>query len=111
MDFEFQSLGSREATVARVQMRILDTDFDAVGTSKRDPLDEDDAEVAVLLAYGRALETLGAKLIKRARGITKHHDDVRNYKQVQLEKVLSATTEAKKLPKNSARKSKVATVK
>lgn len=108
IDIYGNSLGSRDATVSQITV-VLETGerlvFEATGTSKRDPQDEDDPEVAVLLAYGRAFETLGKKMQKRANGLTKHNDDMKRYKEVQ--KAKKAKKEAK--PKlNAARKMKVA---
>jgi len=56
----------------------------ATGSSKRDPSDKYDREVGVNLAIGRALENLSKRLIRKAEGITKHHDDVRNDKSRRL---------------------------
>lgn len=103
------NLGNRDATIARVTFGLPYFDdllFVADGTAKRDPHDDDDAEVAFLLAYGRAFETLGRKLQKRANGLNKHNDDIKNYKEVQ--KAKAAKKKAPKPKVNAARKAKVA---
>lgn len=101
---------NREATIAQVNLCLdLNNEFIAEGVSKRDPIDEHDPEIAVLLAYGRAFEQLGKKLQKKANSLTKHKDDVRSYKEKQLEETLTPGNKVKKLPaKSAARKAKVA---
>lgn len=109
LEFEATSMGNRDATIARVYFSLdkdLDLEFTVDGTSKRDPVDADDPEVALLLAYGRAFEALGHKLLKRANGLTKHNDDIREYKEEQKKK---KAPKAKK--SNNSRKGKVASAK
>jgi hypothetical protein len=47
------------------------------GYSVRHPTDEHDPEVALQLAVGRAFQALGRRLERRANGLIKHHDDIR----------------------------------
>lgn len=102
---EIKALGSRDATVARASAIVHGSKYDAEGTSKRDPQDEDNVEVGDLIALGRALESLGKKLQKRAAGLTKHQDDIKQYKQAQKAK---AEKKVAKPKVNAARKAKVA---
>ena len=68
-----------EATIVtlRAFVPVGDRDqvFEAHGTSKRDPHDKHNPEVATKLAYGRALESLGRKLQKQGNGLVKCIDD------------------------------------
>lgn len=80
---ELITAGTKDATIAGAAINIEGTTYSADGTSKRDPHDDDDPEIAELLAIGRALETLGLKLQKRANGLIKHNDDMREYKKIQ----------------------------
>lgn len=79
-------IGSKDATIALVSMYLWGEKFEADGTAKRDPQDEYNDEVAVLLAYGRAFEALSNKFLKRANGLIKHADDIRAYREVQKSK-------------------------
>lgn len=100
---------NRDATIAHVDFDIDEGSFEAEGTSKRDPIDDHDPEVAVLLAYGRAFEALGKKMQKRAQSLTKHADDVRAYKEKQKTKTPAPAKAATKKPSiAAARKAKVA---
>jgi hypothetical protein len=53
----------------------------AEGWAHREREDEFDQNVGMMLATGRALEALSKKLMKRANGLVKHHDDMREYRQ------------------------------
>lgn len=55
----------------------------AAGKAKRDPLDKSDRVLAVTLAMGRAFERLGQKQLRKANGLIKHADDMREQRQVQ----------------------------
>lgn len=90
MEMELQVFGTRDATIAGIVVNIEGTQYAADGTAKREPHDEDDAEIAALLAIGRALENLSNKILKRANGMVKHNDDMKKYKQVQKSKTLVA---------------------
>lgn len=79
-------VGTPEATITKVAFVIDDVEIIVSGTSKRTPGDKDNPEAAILLAYGRAFETLGRKLQKKGNGLVKHADDVREYRQIQKAK-------------------------
>jgi hypothetical protein len=76
-------LGTREATIVGVTFFLNDEEWIGEGTSKRNPVDNDSEEIANLLAYGRAFEQLGQRMLKRANGLIKHEDDMRAYKEMQ----------------------------
>jgi hypothetical protein len=83
LTINLEVIGTRDATIAGVDLLLHDEIFSADGTAKREPRDEDNREVAELLALGRALESLSNKLLKRANGLIKHQDDMRAYKELQ----------------------------
>lgn len=66
---------ANDVAIAQVFMSI-DSDFiDASGVARKHPDDKFSASVAEKLAYGRALESLGKKLQKRANGEVKQNED------------------------------------
>lgn len=71
---------------SEVAVVILDVNIPGVfvgrvdGVSKRDPVDRPNDAVALKLAYGRAFEKLGRKVLKQANGLVKHADTVRDAK-------------------------------
>lgn len=83
-----QVIISRDATVVQLTARV-DTGFISVtGAAKRfpggvdasgvkRPADKHDPETALLLATGRALESLARKMQRQANGRVKHNDDKR----------------------------------
>lgn len=66
-----------DVAVAEVSLWVGDELVSATGVSKRDNLDKPDHLLAALLSYGRALESISQKLLRRANGLIKHHDDMR----------------------------------
>lgn len=70
-------LCARDACIVELTVMIEDDVVIVQGTSRRSPGDEPDDQVAYLLAYGRAYEALSKKLLRRAQGLVKHHDDIR----------------------------------
>lgn len=67
--------GSR-ATVVKLWVQVNGELIEVCGEALRHPDDKNNEQVATLLANGRALETMGKKLQKRARGLVKHNDDL-----------------------------------
>lgn len=67
--------GSR-ATVVKMWAQVDQEVIEVCGEALRHPEDKNDEELATLLANGRALEIMGKKLQKRARGLVKHNDDL-----------------------------------
>lgn len=63
---------------AELRMVFNNEVFVETGESRRCNEDKHDPEVAALYAYGRALEKLAKRLIKRADGLVKQRDDLRN---------------------------------
>jgi len=58
---------------------VLDTDvgmFAAEGSARRNPVDDENPELAQTLAIARALESLANGLHKRARGFMKQQDEI-----------------------------------
>jgi hypothetical protein len=51
-----------------------------IGTAKRDPIDKPNEALSLHLAYGRAFQDISHKLLKRAKGLIKHQDDLRDKK-------------------------------
>lgn len=76
-----------DGDVAGVELLVTDADLDIGFTvkanSRRDPIDEPDEEVALLLAHGRALEKAAKKLQKRADGKVRHNDNLREMRPLQ----------------------------
>lgn len=63
---------------------VLDTPpFSVKAHAKRDPIDKPNENTALTLAYGRAFEKIGQKLLKRAEGFVRHADNEREQKQTQ----------------------------
>lgn len=76
-----------DGDVAGVEIEVLDdvleNSFTVKANSRRDPIDEPDEEVALLLAYGRAFEKIAKKLQKRADGKVRHNDNLREMRPLQ----------------------------
>lgn len=53
-------------------------DLRASGTARRHPTDTPNPEIGVLLAHARAYEKVAKRLHRKAAGLIKHADDVRN---------------------------------
>lgn len=70
-------LCARDACIVELTVMFEDDIVVVQGTSRRSPGDEPDDQVAYLLAFGRAYEALAKKLLRRAQGLVKHHDDIR----------------------------------
>jgi hypothetical protein len=66
--------------IATAQISVTGEFISASGVSKRHPDDKFSPTVAENLAVGRALESLGKKLQKRADGIVKQSDDIARHK-------------------------------
>lgn len=86
-----ESLSTKDVTLVKVstyveiQNHILE--IDAVGVAKRDPKDRARKEIGYNLAFGRALENLGKKIEKKANGLVKHNDDMRQaHKEISTKK-------------------------
>lgn len=63
------------ATIVKMWCLIDDNEtIEVSGEALRHPDDKNDEELATLLAHGRALESMGNKLQKRARGLVRHND-------------------------------------
>lgn len=90
--------GTRDATIAGISVVVEGVTYTADGTAKREPHDNDDPEIASLLAIGRALDNLSNKLLKKANGLVKHNDDMKKYRVEQ--KAKSAKTPVKRKPVN-----------
>lgn len=86
MTVELAVYGTRDATVAGAAIEVAGEVYAGEGTSKRDPKDTFDPEIADLLAIGRALEVISQKMLKRASGLIKHQDDMREYKRLQAKR-------------------------
>lgn len=81
--FKVESLCSRDACIVHMEV-LLDGDVVVVsGTSRRYPGDKPDDRVAYLLAYSRAFESLTHKIAKRAKGLVRHNDNMRDQKPEQ----------------------------
>lgn len=75
----------------------------AEGISKRDPVDRANEQLALTLAYGRALDKIAKKLLKRAEGMIKHEDDVRAYRAVQKDRARKAAQAQARKAKRAAK--------
>lgn len=74
------------------------------GIAKRDPVDRVNEELALTLAYGRALNKISNKLLKKAEGMIKHEDDVRAYRAVQRDRARRAAQLEARRAKRAAAK-------
>lgn len=61
----------------RLELRLGDNSYFFTGEALRSSHDRFDREVALKLAYGRALERAAARMLHQANGKVKHNDDVR----------------------------------
>lgn len=79
-----------DGDVAGVEILVVTDDLDTPefvvkANARRDPLDKPDTDLALLLAYARAYEKIGKKLLKRAEGRVRHNDYVREQKALHKE--------------------------
>lgn len=77
---------SRDASIVQVVVEIAGNKETITGTSRRAPADKPDLDVATLLAYGRAYQQLGRKLLRRAEGMVDHADNIRAIRPVQIKR-------------------------
>ncbi len=77
---------TKDVAVIVLSVRILGKTYTGSGSAKRDPVDKADKRLGELLAYGRALDSLGRKIMREANGLVKHHDDLRDIKIMQAQK-------------------------
>lgn len=94
----------RDAAIATVSAIVEGQLVIATGSSRRSPEDKPDKRVAVLLAYGRAHESLGNKLNRRARGYVEHNDNIAKQRPEQIEKSVKWHEEHKGEIKKAAKK-------
>lgn len=91
---------SGDATIVVLELDLLSATGEneivkATGTAKRAPGDRHDPETATLLALGRALEKLGAKVLKQGNGRVRHNDWLKaNKKRIRPEGSTPNTFEA-----------------
>ena len=92
-----------EFSWAQIHIQIGNDDWvSAAGYAKRHPEDKPDLELGLTLAYGRAFDNLSRKLLKRANGLVKHRDDMKEKKTTALKaKELPAAKETTKKAKGS----------
>lgn len=82
-------ISSRDAVVVSLRLVAGVPEFDggppvhAAGAAKRHPSDRFDRRVGEALAIGRALQVLGRRLERRAKGVVKHRDDMREQRRRQ----------------------------
>lgn len=71
-----------EIATVDVYVNIPDV-FEGVvnGTAKRDPIDKPDDILALNLAYGRAFDKVARKILRRAEGMVRHNDYIRDVKR------------------------------
>ncbi len=75
---------------------VITETLQASGTSKRHGTDKFNSEIAIKIAYGRALESLSKRMLRQGNGLVKCNDDNR------------AANEAKAKQKNKAKSKKKA---
>lgn len=77
-------------TVVKLTVRLYSEEFSVFGEARRNSRDNDDPEVGLKLAYGRALDKIAKKMLRQANGKIKHNDDVRQdrkHKQLKSEQL------------------------
>lgn len=80
----FRPVRSNRATIVEVVAHLnKEESITVTGEALRHPTDRNDEELADLLAYGRAFESLGRKLTKRADGLVRHNDYIAEMKKRQ----------------------------
>lgn len=60
----------------KLDLVVGDTNFNSEGFARKNPVDDPDAELVLLLAYGRALEVLAHKVMREAEKRMRHQDYV-----------------------------------
>lgn len=85
--FTSETIIANDVAISIVDSYDVDTysNVHASGTAVTHPDDKFSFEVAELLSLGRALESLGKKLQKRANGIAKQNEDNRRRKVLAAE--------------------------
>lgn len=66
-----------DCTIVEVMATVGYTDYTAIGSSKRDPIDDYDPEIGVELAMGRAIRQLGREILKNANAGIREADQAR----------------------------------
>lgn len=80
----FRPVRSNRATIVEVIAYLnKEESITVTGEALRHPTDRNDEELADMLAYGRAFESLGRKLTKRADGLVRHNDYIAEMKKRQ----------------------------
>lgn len=95
------------ADISAVELTVQDEyeTFQVTGISKRDPLDRTNKPLGLELAFARALELAGQKLMARARGRVKHIDDIKAQKQqIKVESAKKVSEPVKKVASKPAKK-------
>lgn len=72
------AINTKDASVVRVEVIARGENFTVDGVAKRDPVDPFSEQIGANLALGRALERASRQLLRRADGLVKHNDDLRN---------------------------------
>lgn len=73
-------VATNDVVAVRVEGYLNGETITATGSAKRNPEDSFDLETGYLLAYGRALDSLARRLLRRGNGLVKHRDDLRSLK-------------------------------
>lgn len=83
--------------------RVVDRTYVTQGVALRDPKDKPDDGIGLLLATGRALESMAHKILREAHGRVKHADDVRADQRAKRAKMKTTqTAPRKRVPKKVA---------
>lgn len=80
---EIACMIAKDASIVSLTVTLDDQTYFVEGTSKRDPEDEPDDRVGLLLAHGRAFEKLGKALSKRGDAIMRQNEEIRRARPVQ----------------------------
>ncbi len=82
-DIAVETVTSSEATIASISMIIDGEAHTWTGTAKREPDDDFDLEIGQTLALSRAFAKATKKLTKRANGMVKAADHMREQQKIQ----------------------------
>lgn len=87
-DIQIQQLAThKDATIIELFASIGEDDVTATGCARRHPEDKYSEQIGIELAFARALDSLSAKLKRRANGKVKHAENEACARQRKLEQL------------------------
>lgn len=63
---------TRNVVAVELQVTVGNETVTTTGSAQRDPDDKPNEQIGLLLAYGRALESAGKRLLRRGNGLVEH---------------------------------------